>query len=254
VTPYFAKDGIVLYLGCCEDVLLGLADGSVDHCITDPPFEVEAHTNGRRAGLGGRGATAGSIPRPLSFGMMTPELRAIAAREVARLTLRWVLTFCQIEAAMCWRSAYEVYGLGYRRTCIWRKPDGAPQFTGDRPGMGYETFVAMHPPGRSRWNGGGRHGVFEHRIRDDHGVPPRLHETQKPLSLMRELVALFSEPGETILDPFAGSCTTLVAAQIEGRKAIGIECEEKWAEVGARRLEHSDAAARRPMQGVMLLR
>lgn len=50
--------------------------------------------------------------------------------------------------------------LFYKRTCPWVKPDGKPQYSGDRPGIGYESIVACHAPGRSTWNGGGSHGVF----------------------------------------------------------------------------------------------
>ena len=60
------------------------------------------------------------------------------------------------------------------------------------------------------------------------------HPSQKPIRLMRHLVGVFSG---TILDPFMGSGTTLVAAKQLGRKAIGIEIEEKYAEIAARRLE-----------------
>lgn len=61
------------------------------------------------------------------------------------------------------------------------------------------------------------------------------HPTPKPLGLYRRLVALLSKPGETILDPFMGSGTTLVAAKSLGRKAIGIEIEERYCEIAANR-------------------
>lgn len=63
------------------------------------------------------------------------------------------------------------------------------------------------------------------------------HPTTKPLGLVSRFVSLFSEAGETILDPFMGSGTTLRAAKDLGRKAIGIEIEERYCEIAARRLE-----------------
>ena len=226
MTPYYDDGkGIQIFLGDCRNVLPAL--GPVDHVITDPPYEAEAHTKGRRAG----GANGLAIARPLDFDGITADLRAFAGGECARLATGWILVFCQVEAAMLWREA--LFPARYFRTQIWRKPDGAPQFTGDRPGMGYESIVTCwNSPHRSKWNGGGRHGCYEHpRASGDTG-----HLTEKPLPLMRELVSLFTDPGETILDPFMGSGTTLRAAKDLGRRCIGIELEEKWAEVAAKRL------------------
>ena len=64
----------------------------------------------------------------------------------------------------------------------------------------------------------------------------RLHPTPKPELLMADLVMQFTDAGDTILDPFMGSGTTLVAAKRLGRKAIGIELEEKYCEIAAKRL------------------
>jgi len=63
----------------------------------------------------------------------------------------------------------------------------------------------------------------------------RHHPAQKPLSLMLHLVAASSRVGDTVLDPFMGSGTTLVAAKSLGRRAIGIEIDERYCEIAARR-------------------
>lgn len=101
--------------------------------------------------------------------------------------------------------------------------------------MGYEAFVAMHADGRSKWNGGGRHGVFI--VNKGCGGMPSEHPTTKPLQLIKDLVWLFSEEGDTVLDCFAGSGTTLRAAKDLGRKAIGIEIEERYVEIAIKRLQ-----------------
>ena len=63
-----------------------------------------------------------------------------------------------------------------------------------------------------------------------------LHPTEKPLELLRDWSLKFSNKGDTILDPFMGSGTTLRAAKDLNRKAIGIEIEEKYCEIAALRL------------------
>jgi DNA modification methylase len=229
VTPYYEDASVRLYLGDCREVL-PLID-KVDHVITDPPYEAEAHTLQRRVKRGGGVMEV----EPLAFAPMDTDGRRVAAESLTRLSRRWILVFCQVEAAPMWRASLEACGAVYKRTCIWVKPDGMPQYTGDRPGMGYETVVALHSAGRSAWNGGGKHGVWTFPKGEDIGANP--HPTQKPQRLMEQLVADFTDPGDLILDPFAGSGTTGVAAKRLGRRCILIEKEEKYCEVAAKRLQ-----------------
>jgi len=67
-------------------------------------------------------------------------------------------------------------------------------------------------------------------------VPPDKlrHPNEKPTGAIIPLIR--AHPGDLVLDPFMGSGTTLVAAKLEGRKAIGIEIEEKYCEIAAKRL------------------
>jgi site-specific DNA-methyltransferase (adenine-specific) len=224
-----------LHLGNCLDPSTGLAslgDKSVDVVITDPPYEAEAHTSQRLVARGG-----GTLEvEPISFPPITEEERAASAAHAARIARRWILVFCQVEAAMKWRATLEDAGAVYKRTCQWVKPDGKPQYSGDRPGIGYESIVACHAPGRSKWNGGGSHGVF---IVNKGGDPRTGHQTQKPLALMELLVRLFSNPGDLILDPFAGSGTTGVAALRLGRRFIGWEMNPQYVEVARKRLANA---------------
>jgi site-specific DNA-methyltransferase (adenine-specific) len=217
-----------------------IPDLAIDHVITDPPYESEAHKQSRRSQRGPaalRTNGAGFVAFPLDFEPMDPATRWMSGKHFGRLVRRWALVFCQLEGAKPWRDACEHYGVTHRRTCVWVKPDGTPQFTGDRPGTGYECFEVMHRSGRSRWNGGGRRGVFVYNCNSQTRKPDEDHQTPKPLDLMLELVELFTDPGDLVLDPFCGSGTTLVAAVRLGRRAIGIERDPKHRAQAVERLE-----------------
>jgi len=76
-------------------------------------------------------------------------------------------------------------------------------------------------------------------------MPPfqkRIHQTEKPLEVMREIVKIV-EPGGIILDPFAGAGTTVLAAKLESRPAVGIELSTHYAEAAVKRIEAADTGA-----------
>ena len=171
----------------------------------------------------------------LSFAPISEGERGSVAAQIARLAKRWAIVFAQVEGALSWSDALTEGGHVPRRIGVWVKPDAMPQFTGDRPGMGYESIVFTHSKGRSTWNGGGRVGVFVHNKNTPGGA--HHHETQKPLPLMLELVSLFTDPDDVVLDPFCGSGTTGVACLRLGRRFIGIEKDAKYAAVAQERLE-----------------
>lgn len=220
VTPYFQAGGCTIYHGDARELLPQLE--RVDSCITDPPWDRITHAGA--LGDGGRG-------RLVTFAPVTSdELRLLLALVQVR---RWLV------ATVDWRHLLPLEtlppaGLEFVRFGVWIKPNGAPQFTGDRPATGWEAIgIWHHVESRKRWNGGGAHAVWN---------VPRVdgsHPTTKPHALLAELVRQFTEPGETIIDPFMGSGSTLLAARAMGRHAIGIELEEKWCELAAQRLSQA---------------
>jgi DNA modification methylase len=222
--------------------MASLGDKSVDHVITDPPYEAEAHTLQRRtketfgSQVGG-GDTRGCAVKAVDFEPITQEIRDNSSIQFARAASHWVLVFCQAEAVGDWKRSLVAAGATWKRPCIWVKPDGQPQLSGDRPGMGYESIAAAYADyARSSWNGGGRHGVYVFATKSDPDVMRTGHPTQKPLALIEKLVRDFTDPGDLILDPFAGSGTTGVAAIRLGRRFIGWEKDPKYHAIAVKRL------------------
>ncbi len=228
--PVVFLDGRVrLYRGDCFDVMATLS--GADHVISDPPYEKEAHRSMRRT----QASIRDGVDADLDFSAITEEERLAMAREATRLSRGWVLLFCQAEAVTPWRDALEAAGAKYKRSMIWVKPDSSPQFNGQMPAMGYESMpLAWAGEGHSSWNGGGKRGVYTHctNNKDRHGG----HPTEKPLSLMAELIRDFTQPEQTILDPFMGSGTTGMACVRSGRRFIGVEKDPKYFEIACERI------------------
>ncbi len=241
-----------LYHGDCFEVLSQI--GEVDHAIFDPPYSALVHSKSRagtrelRDGNGRMSKCA--ISREVDFGFDPIDVDWMERMSDALFdrVRRWVLVFCDVESSHLWRGALTSAGFDYCRTGAWIKIGGSPQFTGDRPGVGFEAIVCCHKPGRKKWNGGGALGVWSHLTCIERGGKStandeRVHPTQKPLSLMLELVSLFSDPGETILDPTMGSGTTGVAAVRLGRRFVGIEQMAEHYESARLRIEAEAAGS-----------
>lgn len=239
-----------LYLGDCREILPTLP--KVDAVITDPPYEAEAHGAGRRL-LGRTDELADKRIReieeaPLDFEAMTPELRAAMCEWAAANCQGWMLAFCQAEAVAVWREAMEQAGQKWRRAMVWVKPDSSPQLSGDRPAQGFESIAAAWcGEGGSKWNGGGKRGVFiynKHDPGNGHGGARNEHPTQKPVALMKDLVSLFSNRDDLVLDMCAGSGATGIACHDLGRRFIGIEKKPHHFATLCRRIEDAQRQGR----------
>lgn len=216
--------------GDCLQVMPTLPPKSVTHVITDPPYGEWVHSQAAKAGRRWDGSASLS---PIGFAALADSVRTAAALEFGRIAARWCLVFSDFEGNHFWRTDLSAASLRSIRPCVWVKTNSSPQFSGDRPSAAIEAIQVSHAPGQCRWNGGGSHGVWTHPIERTE----RHHDTPKPLPLMLELVELFTDPDDVVLDAFAGSGTTGVACLRLGRRFIGIEKDAKYAEVCRERLE-----------------
>jgi site-specific DNA-methyltransferase (adenine-specific) len=187
-----------------------------DVTITDPPYTAVVHKN--LCSGSGMGIKRGSVPhRNLDF---APVENYEFARALVERSTRWCLIFCPVEA-FGW--IHDLCPTEYIRGALWLKPNSMGQLTGDRPACAYEGISILHPKGRKRWNGNGSYGVWS--ANSTRGVKGR-HPNQKPLDLCLKLVALFSERGETVFDPFCGSGAIGQAAIALGRNYVGWDCDQ----------------------------
>ena len=205
--------------------------GKVDHLITDPPYEQISHDATGKI----RRNDGSAAPEALTFDGID-NLRADVVKLAKENCSGWGIFFCTTEGVALWRDEIERQGVKYKTPCIWVKPDAMPKFNGQGPSHGHECMVTSWcGSGYSVWNGGGRRGVFTHMVNpsDRDGE----HKTEKPVSLMMELVSLFTQPGEIVGDPFMGSGTTGIACIRLGRRFVGCEIDEKYFDLSCRRLE-----------------
>ena len=220
---------------CCDclDLMREMPDKSVDLVLTDPPYSDKTH-KGARTTIGGKVVEESSIP----FDCFTEQDMIDAFSLISKKAKRWIISFID------WRFMHIMEenppdNTKFVRFGIWNKTTTCPQFTGDRPGTGWEAILILHKSDyKMSWNGGGcGSSVYSH----DHARSGRFfanyHPTEKPIGLLKELIALYSNEGDTVFDPFIGSGSTAIASILSRRNYIGIEKEPEYIKIAEKRLE-----------------
>lgn len=211
MTPYYEQDGITIYHGDCLEVIPQLVQ--VDLVLTDPPYNA-----GKQYGEG----TDDSRP---TWEYIRWLAEAIDYCELASRGM--VLVFLSVNGMLDLSARKRP-----RHVCVWDKPMSfSPRQGGSCFLPHWEPCLVYGKP----WGDGGRvpgyslPDVWHHSPAKRNG-----HPCPKPESLMRQI--LLALPVGSVLDPFCGSGTTLVEAKRLGWKATGIEIEERYCEIAAKRL------------------
>jgi len=196
--PYYDHTGITIYNGDCREILPNLP--KVDLVLTDPPYGID-------------------------YMQRTTGKKIIGDRDIFKFT--YLKKHC--ESLIVWGANYaNDCPIGGRLVWVKRSVENTKPKTYSDGEIAYISSINQVKVIRHISDGCIREG-------EDHGIV-RYHPNQKPIEVMRWCIQLVKPEPQTILDPFMGSGTTLRAAKDLGRKAIGIEIEEKYCEVAAKRL------------------
>lgn len=244
--PYYQDDAVTIYHGEACDVLSRLEPASVDVVLTDPPYSSGGMFRSDRAidpadkYRGWSQNADGSSRKPTSeYGTFAGDNRDQRSWSAWVSAWSWqalnltkpggsLFTFTDWRQLPTATDAVQFGGWTWRGIVVWDKGVGRPMKGRFRNHLEYVVW-ATHGPVVAV---------------DDYpsaliSVPTvgteREHVTQKPVDLLKELLRVV--PGEelTVLDPFMGSGSTVVAAKYAGHRAIGIEVEERYCEIAAKR-------------------
>lgn len=247
IAPFYNSQGITLYNSRFEDALPQLADLSIDSLITDPPYATTNLAWDKSVDWELFWQQAGRICLPRA-----PMVLFASGKFVNRL-INSNLSMYRYE--LIWEKNLAVGHLDANRrplrshenilifSTTFKGSTYNPQLVSGKP---HKIGTSKPPPhyGSSRGLRFARTTDLYHPksiIRFNNTRTGRsLHPTQKPLDLMKWLVRSYSNPGDTILEPFAGSGSTLLAAQLLGRNAIGIEQSLDYCAIITERLKRGE--------------
>lgn len=224
MTPYYEDSAVRLFVGDAREILPSI--NGVHACITDPPYGTE---NGR--GYGRRQLHGGRVGRMIAG---DADLTTVAeCLPLAMASLRpdaWVVMFCGARKRPEVDAILQSLPLVYFGEVVWDKAI---------PGMGvgvrYQHETALLYEHGTAYRGE-PHLLSVLRVTTLSRINPHAkHPHEKPTEVMEHLVGWACPTDGIVLDPFMGSGSTLVAAKNLGRKAIGIEIEERYCEIAAKR-------------------
>lgn len=182
--------------------------------ISDPPYDERTH-KGRRTGSSNEG---------IAYNALTPQAARIAVDAfVERWAPEWIVLFGSHVTWQWFAEALDQAGQYVFAPVPWVKPDGIPRMQGDGPACNTEWLCIARPRTRVT-RPGSRPGFYVEPV-GTKSPSGTIVGGQKPLAFMRKLVLDYSAPGQLVIDPFAGSGTTLLAALLEGRRAWGAEID-----------------------------
>jgi site-specific DNA-methyltransferase (adenine-specific) len=245
--PYYVDDKVTLYMGDALAVLRDLPSRSVDGVITDPPYSSGGMLRGDRnlpteqkyRGWS-QNADGSSRPPTSTYEGFTGDTRdqrayltwfGIWAGECLRVAKPGAhfLTFTDWRQLPTTTDAVQVAGWVWRGLAVWDKGIGRPMRGRFRNHVEYLVWATNGPVAEEDCY---LSSVFNY-------APPRPeareHLTEKPTGLIVDLLPLVPSGG-VVLDPFMGSGTTGVACMQGGRRFVGVEMTDHYAEVAARRI------------------
>jgi len=231
--PYYADDRVALYLGDALDVLATL--DAVDAVVTDPPYSSGTRKEAQR-GAGRRNAMLRGerfAARPLDLDQMTTAGFVWLMRAIGFEARRLLPNGGSLLSFIDWRqwpnlaAAIETTNLRVQGMVVWDKGS-----FGLGNGFRSQHELVLHAAKGTPtiYDKGTGNVLRASRER------PTDHPAPKPVDLVARLIRVVAPPDGIVLDPFAGAGSTLLAARAEGRRAIGVEVDEAYAEVAAKRL------------------
>jgi site-specific DNA-methyltransferase (adenine-specific) len=222
--PYYDEGGITIYHGDCRDVLASL-DVAADLLLADPPY-----------GMQFSGQSVTSVQANISADGVRHGVRVLRQamfEAVPRLALdAHLLLFCHWQS---WPDFYDALGsyTNVKNALIWHKKAGGQGNIRADYIRDYEVILYGRIGNRPIGGEGSYSNVLTGFTRPG---ADRHHPTEKPYALLSHLIERHCPAGGLVLDPFMGGGSMLVAAKERGRKAIGIEIEERYCEIAANRL------------------